>query len=62
MIDGGELFFDKEFYFFKNFLYRNILFSEKRLLCGLPNLAVDAIVGTDLVRNEIDSKGSSQPS
>ena len=62
MIDGRKLFLKKKFYLLKNFFYRNILFSEKSSLRRLPDLAVDTVVGADLVWNKINPKGPSQTS
>jgi hypothetical protein len=53
-IGGRSLLFKKAPHFLKNFPYRNIFFSYTSLFCGLPNLAIDAVVSADFVRNEVN--------
>jgi hypothetical protein len=53
-IDRGIFFLKEARHFFQNFLHRNIFFPYKSLFCGVPNLAIDTVVGADFVRNEIN--------
>jgi hypothetical protein len=53
-IDRGIFFLKEAPHFFQNFLHGNIFFSYESLFCGVPNLAIDTVVGADFVRNEIN--------
>ncbi len=56
MIDGGGSLFKESLYFFQNFVNGDVFFSDESLLRGLPDLAIDTVVGADFVRNEIHSE------
>ena len=56
MFDGGSFFLKESLDFFQNFLNGDIFFSDESLLRGLPDLAIDTVVGADFVRNEVDSE------
>src|SRR4030042_2731877 len=62
MVDRGTFFLQEVLHFFHDFLHRNIFFSYKCFLRGLPDLAIDTVVGADFVRNEVNSKRPSQSS
>jgi hypothetical protein len=62
MINGGSLFLKKAFYFLQNFLHRNIFFSYKSFIRGLPNLAVDAVVSADFMGDEVNPERPPQSS
>jgi hypothetical protein len=56
MIDGGGFFSKKTAYFFQNFFYRNIFFSYKSLFCSVSDLAIDAVIGTNFMGDEVNPK------
>jgi hypothetical protein len=56
VIDGGSFIFKKASHLFQNFIHRDIFFSDKSLFCGVPDLAIDTVVGADFVRDQINSK------
>src|SRR4030043_327708 len=60
MINGGSSFFEKASHFFQDFSRRNIFFSDKRFFGCFPDLAVDAVIGTNFVRDEVNPERPSQ--
>jgi len=59
-IGGGSFLFKKAPHFLQNFSQRNIFSSYEGLFCGVPNLAIDTVVGADFVRNEVNPERPSQ--
>jgi hypothetical protein len=60
VFDGGSFFLKESVYFVQNLVNGDIFFSDESLFRGLPDLAIDTVVGADFVRNEIDPEGPSQ--